>query len=116
MRNELDRRSHPGDAEYHQDDASHQRRDDQPVDAEALHDSVNDYDERSGRSSDLDTRSTQRGDQKPRDDRGIKPAIRRHTAGDGKGNCERKCHDADDDAGHHIRRELGPVVRLEGRN
>src|SRR5437763_17012243 len=71
MRNELDCRSHPGDAEFHQYDASHQRRDDQPVDAEALHDSVNDYDECSGWFCDLDTRSTQRGDQKPSDDRGI---------------------------------------------
>ena len=103
MRNELDRRSHPGDAEYHQDDASHQRRDDQSVDTEALHDSVNDYDERSGRSSDLDTRSTQRRDQKASHDCRIDSGLRRRAGSYSEGHGQRESYQSDCHAGDQIR-------------
>ncbi len=55
MRNEFDRCAQSGDAECDQNDAGHQRSDDQPVDAEALNYPVDDYNECTGRSADLNS-------------------------------------------------------------
>ena len=57
---ELDRCAQTGDAKHDENDPRHQRGDDETVDTEALDDAVNDYDECSGRPSDLNPRSAQR--------------------------------------------------------
>src|SRR4051812_43774825 len=82
VRNELDRRAQPGQAEYHQNHSSHQSGDDESVDAESLYYSVNYDDECSGRSTDLHSRATQRRNEKSGYNRRVESAIRSHTAGD----------------------------------
>ena len=111
---ELDRCAEAGDAEHDEYDPRHQRGDDEPVDTEALDDTVDDDDERAGRSSDLNSGSAKRRDEKAGNNRGVKPAIRCDTAGDGKRNGERKSNDTNYDAGYDIGIKLRTIVGLEG--
>ena len=61
---------------HDEEDAGHERRDDEPVEAVLLDDAVDDDDERAGRAADLDARAAERGDEEAGDDRGLEAAIR----------------------------------------
>src|ERR1700730_17270319 len=116
LRNELDRASELGDAEYHEDHPGHDRGHDEAIDSVFLDDPIDDDDECPGRPSDLYPRATERADQESSDDGGIKSAVRRDAARDRESDCEWKCHHADDHARGEIGSELGAAVRLERRD
>ena len=116
MRNKLDRRAELGDAEHDEYQASHNGRHDEAVDPVSLDDSVDDHDECAGRSADLDARSAESRDQESGDDRCVKTAVRRKTAGHCERDCEGKSNDADDYACNQVGRELRAGVPAQGRN
>ena len=104
------------DTDDDEDHAGHERRDDEAVDAELLHDAVDDDDERAGRSADLDARAAERRDEEAGDDRGVEPAIRRDAAGDRERDGEWERDDADDHSGGEVGEELRAIVGLERRD
>lgn len=70
IRDELDRRAEPGQAHRQQHDAGHDRADRQIGDAVFGDDPINNHDECTGRSADLDPRTSERGDDEAGDDGG----------------------------------------------
>src|SRR3989475_2270934 len=112
--NELDRGAEAEQAEGDEDEAGHERRDDEPVDAVLLHDSRHDHHERARRPPDLDARAAQQRDEETGDDGGIESALGTEPARDRERNRERQRDDADDDAGDQVPGKLLPVVVLDG--
>ena len=113
---ELDRAAHAHEPEDDEDDSGHQRGDEQPVHPVALHHAGDDHDERARGAADLHPRAPQGGDQEAGDDGGVQAALGGQTTGDRERDGERQRHDADDDAGCEVRRELRAGVALERRD
>ena len=85
-----------------EDDAGHQRGQDQPLVAELVDHAGDDDDEGPGRPADLHAAPAQQRYQKPRDDRGIKPLLGAHVRGDGKGDRQRQRDHPDRHPGQKI--------------
>ena len=77
--------AHPGSTEDHEDDARHQRADEQAFDAVRRDNPRDDDDERAGRAPDLKARAAEQRNEAAGDDRGIDAGLRRQAGGDGKG-------------------------------
>src|SRR5438034_6230944 len=103
---ELDGAAQPRQPEAHEDDARHQGRHGEPLHPMALHDRIDDHDERARRPADLYARAAQCGDEESRDDGGEQPALGAHSARNREGDGERERHDPDDDPRAEIGEEL----------
>jgi hypothetical protein len=106
IRNEFDQRAHARQAEQNEDEAGDDRADHQAFVAELRDDAEDDHDEGAGRSADLHAAAAECGDEEAGDDRGVKPALRRHARGDRERERQRQCHDADNNAREQITQEL----------
>ena len=96
--NVLHQHAQPQKAENDQQDARHQRRQDQTFVPVPGNDAVDDDDERARRPADRETAAAEKGHEEPGDDGRIQAAFRRQSRGDGEGERERDGHHAHGDA------------------
>ena len=116
IRDELYRSAEFRDAKYDKHHTSHECCHGQPVNSVFLDNPVNDHDESPGGPANLNAGSTESAYDEAGDYRCPKSAIRRNTACDCKGDCQRKRNDSYDDSGRQIPKELGAIVVAERGN
>ena len=95
-----------------QDDAGHQAGDEQPAEAERVHDGHEDDDERRRRAGHLAARAAEERADDAGDDRGVEAVLRRHARGDRQRHRQRQRDHADDEAGHQVGAEIAAAVSL----
>jgi hypothetical protein len=95
-----------------QEDAGHQHRQDQPVDAVAVDGGGHDHDEGAGRAADLEAAAAERRHQEPADDGCVQSTLGANARCNGDGHRQRQRHDGDGQAGDHIGSQLPEVVAL----
>ena len=107
----------PEIADRHQNDAGHQRRQQQPVHAVAVDAGRHQHDEGAGRAADLEAAAAQRRDEEAADDRREKTPVRRDAGSDRDRHRQRQRDDRHGEAGGEIGAELGhPIALAQHRN
>src|SRR5690606_4399084 len=114
IRNELDHRAKSRESHQHEQDTCHEGCNDESVNAMQLHNPIHDHNKRSGRSTNLNTTSSKRRDEKASNDGCHQSLLGRHTRCDSKCNCQRKRYNSHNDAGKQVFCELLPVIRTKG--
>ena len=115
--NVLDVGAEPQEARRDQDQARQQRREQQAVDAVPLDGRRDQHDEGARRPADLEPAAAERRDQEAADDRGVKPAVRRHARGDGDRHRQGQRDDRDGQPGDDVRPQRAePITFAQDRH
>ncbi len=115
VRNVLDDRAEMQHAEHNEEDTRHQRGDGQSLETVLLDDAIYYNNERARRSTDLNLRASENGDDETGDDGGDDALLGCHARGNTEGNGQRQGDDAHDDACQQVGRQLLAVVMLKYR-
>ena len=110
---ELDDRAQPAKSHDQQQDAAHERSDEQSRFAVLLDDAVDDDDEGARGASDLHAAAAQQRDDESGDNGGDDALFGRHARGDAEGDGQRQGDDADNDAGHQVAQEIRAGIVLQ---
>ena len=102
-------------AKHNKEDTCQKRCDGQTLETILLDDAVNNNNECACRTTDLNLGTSEDRYDQSGDDGGDNTFLRRHARGDTEGDGQRQCHDADNNAGEQICRQLLPVVILQRR-
>jgi len=113
-RDEADQRAGAQQSAGNEQRAGHHRRDEQAIDAEALDDARDQYDEGAGGSADLHARAAEAGNDRPGDDGGDEALARGDAGRDAEGDGKRDGHHPDDHAGGEVLEDLGASDCGEG--
>ena len=110
---ELDDRAQPAKPHDQQQDAAHERSDEQSRFAVLLDDAVDDDDEGARGASDLHAAAAQQRDDESSDNGGDDALFGRHARSDTEGDGQRQGDDADNDAGHQVAQEIRAGIVLQ---
>ena len=106
IRDELEDDTHLAHSHHHEEDTRHDRSDDKALHSVLSDNAGNNHDERTGRSSDKEVRSSKERDEESRYNCSDETLLRGHAAGNTECDCKRKGDDTDDQARDKVRCEL----------